>query len=168
MSAWRFEFGFVPSTPVTQRLVLANPPVKLSSLERLKFWHGLPVPESLLESLNSLLLMPQLLCEAKIRWARGCDTYVDLFVERRCMRDIRVTVDLREPHLNFIADVALVANQVGWLGITGDGRIFRPSVRRFLAEIHQSPAMRWIRGSMESLLADAGSMPNPQRGLNIH
>jgi hypothetical protein len=84
------------------------------------------------------------------------------------MRDIRVTVDLREPHLNFIADVALVANQVGWLGITGDGRIFRPSVRRFLAEIHQSPAMRWIRGSMESLLADAGSMPNPQRGLNIH
>jgi len=151
MSAWQFQFGFVPSTSVTRHWADSHESIRILSPARERLWEGTAFPNSLVESLESLLPESRMVSDSHACWADGKGSHIDLKFERERVLNITVTLDLRVPCLSLVSDLSLLGNRQQWLAITTDGRVFRPIVRRFLAEIEQSSAMRWIRGSPEAL-----------------
>ena len=152
MSIWQLEFGFVPSTAATRHWADSHSTTRILSPERERLWEGAAFPDSLIETLDRLLPDSRMMDASHARWADGNGSFIDLFFEADRVVSIGVTLDLRVPCLTLVSELALVANRQQWLVITCDGRIFRPTVRRFLGEIQQSSAMRWIRGSLDTLV----------------
>lgn len=162
MTAWQFEVGFVPSTALTRLRALSQPPAKIEEADRAGLWTGVTLPDSLVENLDKLSPDSCLLSPSQLRWGDGGASFIDVFVEGGRVTNISVSLDLRMPCLKFVSDLTLVANRFDWLVITTDGRVFRPTVRQFMVEIQHSPAMRWIRGSL-----DAFALRHPTRKNDV-
>jgi hypothetical protein len=162
MSAWKYEFGFVPATAVTCYRADNHPSLRILSPEREGLWEGRFPGPVVFESLDSLLPHSQMIGNSLARRADGKGNFFDLFFERDRVLKIDVTLDLRVPCLTLVSELTLLANRQQWLVITTDGRIFRPTVRRFLGEIQQSPAMRWIRGSLDPLVSRQATRKNEE------
>jgi hypothetical protein len=145
VSAWHYEFGFVPSIAVTRHWAKSPSPTRILSPEREALWEGMAIPDSLVESLDSLLPDFCLISDSHARWGGADGSFIDVRFDREQLVKVDMTLDLRVPCLTLVSELTLLANRQQWLAITTDGRIFRPTVRRFLGEIQQSPAMRWIR-----------------------
>lgn len=152
MSAWQFEFGFVPSTAATRHWADSHSSTRIPEADREGLWSEMAFPDSLIESLDRVLPDSRMISNSHARWADVNGSFIDVVFEQDRVVSIAVTLDLRVPCLALVSELALAANRQQWLVITTDGRIFRPTVRRFLGEIQQSPATRWIRGSLDSLV----------------
>ena len=157
---WRFVFGFVPWTPVTRHWALGDHPIKVRDADREGLWNGTAVI-SLVESLDTLGVDSRMVSASQLRWGAENENCITVFVEGERVTNISVTLDLRVPCLKFVSDLTLVANRQDWLVITTDGRIFRPTVRRFLVEMQQSPGMRWIQGSMDAFARRQSTTAQP-------
>jgi hypothetical protein len=147
-----FEFGFVPASALTRHMALSQPSTRILEPERTGLWDRIAFPDSLVECLDKLSPDSCLINASQMRWGDGSASFIDVFVEGDRLVNVSVTLDLRASCLKFVSDLTLIANRHDWLVITTDGRVFRPTVRRFLVEIQHSPAMRWIRGSMDSFV----------------
>jgi len=152
VTAWQFEFGFLPARAVTTHWMLSQPSKRSLECETAALWNGMPFPNSLIESLDDLSPHSRLIGSSQMRWGDEAANFIDVFVERDRLVNVSVTLDLRVPCIRFVSDLTLIANRHDWLAITANGRIFRPTVRRFMVEIQRSPAMRWVRGSVDSFL----------------
>ena len=93
---------------------------------------GQPLTDPLRHALGKLLPACERIDPQQWRWSDGRGSFVDLYVDRAQLMNVIVNIDLRRRPLQLIAELALIANQNGWEGITDDGRFFRPSLRHFL------------------------------------
>lgn len=152
MATWQFEFGFLPSTATTRHWASSHSSTRIPEPEKQGLWKGVDLPPSLVESLDKLLPGSQMISASHARWGDGDGSCIDVFFERDQLMDVAVTLDLRVPFLALVSELALIANQHQWLVIMTDGKIFRPTVRRLLAEIQHSPAMHWVRGSLDAFV----------------
>ena|SRR5688572_6153944 len=152
VNAWQFEFSFVPSTSATRHWATSLPQLRVSTAERVGFWESTAAPVSLVESLDALSRCSSLVSTSQLRWHADNNCVIDVLVEGHRLTDIVVTLDLRSPYLQLISDLALLAHRHRWLVAAEDGRIFQPTVRRFIVEIESSPAIHWVRGSIEAFI----------------
>jgi hypothetical protein len=152
VNVWEFEFSFVPSTPTTRRWATTLPQLRASTAEMAGFWENAAAPVSLVESLDALSPCSSLVNTSQLRWHAENNCFIDVLVDGHRLTNIVVTLDLRAPCLKLVSDLTLLAQRHGWLVAAGDGRIFRPTVRRFIVEIEESQAMRWVRGSIEAFM----------------
>lgn len=143
--SWQFEYGFVPETETTCRWAQCHPTAKALDVDRSALWKGYPLQARLVERLNRLLPKRTLLSPSRTRWEDGNGSYVDVLVDGEQLVDIAVTIDLRMPCLFFVSELALLANERQWLAMSIDGKIFRPTVRRFLVEIRLALARRRVQ-----------------------
>ncbi len=138
-----FSFGFVPATAFTRRCAVRHPPAKLSDTDRASAWTGTPFSGSLIESLDKVSSAFLRLGDGHLRWGDRDACFIDVFFEGIQLVNVSVMLNLRAPSLEFVSGVALVANHHQWLAVTADGRVFRPTVRRFMMEIQNTPAFHW-------------------------
>jgi len=152
LKRWLFEFGFVPEATIVRGRKFVHPETAITDAEISCVWESARFPDTLIEDLSTRLHQPRMINTHQMRWESGIETYVDVFFQQDRLANVKAALDVRESHLAFVSDVCLVANRHGWLAIMTSGRFFRPCVRRFMAEIQQSSAARWVRGSRESLV----------------
>lgn len=126
--------------------------MRVSTAERVGFWESTAAPVSLVESLDALSRYSSLVSTSHLRWHADNNCLIDVLVESHRLTNIVVTLDLRSRYLQLISDLTLLAHRHRWLVAAEDGRIFQPTVRRFIVEIEKSPAMHWVRGSIEALI----------------
>lgn len=149
--AWQFEYGFVPETAVTRGWAQSHPAARMLDADRRGLWKNDPLQARLVRILDGLLPKRTALSPSHIRWDSGNASYVDVLVDGEWLVDIAVTIDLRAPYLFLVSELALLANERQWLAISIDGRVFRPTVRRFLVEIRQTLARRRVAVTVDSL-----------------
>jgi len=147
VAAWQFHFELAPVAEISRRHGSLRPSTRIEHPDRAGLWAGEIVPDSLLRDLERLCPDTRATLPQHIRFGREQRTVVDVRTRGPRLEQLTVAVDIREPHVEFLGEIALLANRHEWLVISTDGRMFRPSVRRFLAEIKVSSAMRWVRGA---------------------
>ena len=112
--------------------------------------HG--IPDSLVESLDSLLPDSLMISTSHARWGRRSGSFIDVRFDRPQLVRIDVSLDLRVPCLTLISELTLLANRQQWLAIMTDGRLFRPTVRRFLGRFSSPRPCGGSGGAPEAFL----------------
>lgn len=147
MTPGKFEFGFVPEAALVRTRAFIHPSTTIPDHERVQSWGDGEFSDLLAEKFSGLLPGPCSVDPGQMRWGSPDGLSIGVFFEREKPIGVTVTIDVRVPYIAFISELSLLANRLQWLVVMPDGRIFRPRVRRFLAEIQHCQANLWVRRS---------------------
>jgi hypothetical protein len=142
-----YEFGFVPQDAVARGRQFIHPSMTISREERVRLWADGSFSESLAAQFSGLLPGPDKAESGSLRWGSADGICIDVLLAQERVIEVRLSIRLSVPCIGFLSDFSLLANRMQWVGVMPDGRIFRPCVRRFLAEMRHARTTRWDLGA---------------------